>query len=162
MVFWGTIVVGILTSFLLHVHGQFEEIWPNRCRLLSRQLLSLPLKQPFDINSHFWTFNLPQIDPIFIPKDEYKTVKIEETKKRRRAIFTGQNYTVQFQLNPITSKDRLAKIYTYLSGVSITQLNEARLESWFDFAKVYRHGIKLNKENLTCDQKDHYLEMIDY
>jgi hypothetical protein len=162
MVTWGTVGVGILTWFLLNVHGQIEEVWPHRCRMMKSQLSVLPSqKKLIKPGTQFWGISLDQRDDFFIPKDQYTDVDIQDIPTGKKITLKGRLYTLHAQIRPFMSKKTLKELYVYLSGVNQDQIDQTRLTPWFEFSKVYRHGIKLDQAMLTCQQKDPYLDMID-
>ena len=162
MVLWGTISVGILTWFLLRVHGQIEEVWPHRCRMMKSQLSPLPKGAPFTpSSSQFWRLSLDHRDDLLIPKDQYTQVAIKEGPTSRQLTLKGKSFTVYAHSRPFMSPKTLEELYVYLSGVSQTQIDYTQLTKWLNLSAIYRHGIQQTPSMITCNRKDPYLEMID-
>lgn len=138
---WGSVGMTLMFGALYWVHGQADEVWPNRCALLRAQLID---QAPYER-----VITLPELESGLRPPQELSSIQIEPAQRvalpqggpaltlRARSslgqLFTGELYT----LDP----KRLGELRARL-GV------EAQPAA--HLAELTRQGLKVSPSALTC------------
>lgn len=137
--------MGLALLLLFQIHGQSDEVWPNRCGLLRAQLIdqpeyerlsslpSLPLSQLLPDSIH--TIEIMSASEVILPSRAILKITVNAQSKEK---LIGELYSIPRNVLTSLSKDL---------GMNLDSAIAERIEG---ISSLTRQGLKVTPKALTC------------